>query len=164
MTGPPPPPDYQLFAICLYSLLIPDHRKVWLKLDENRGSSSLLKIYRWPKLNSKNQTRKIDRIYFSMYTSTQSTCFSYCNVHTIVFLLSQTAVNYHLRLCTCTTHIQYIALKSPKFSSVAVYDQPLSRYSTFHDFLIDAHVKISKCHENFYFSTDRQKCCILYSV
>ncbi len=40
---------------------------------------------------------------------------------------------------------------SPKFSSVSLHDQPFLRYSTFYDFPIDCHVKISKCHKIFKF-------------
>ncbi len=38
---------------------------------------------------------------------------------------------------------------SPKFSSVSLYVQPFSKYSTCQDFPIDSHVKISNCHKMF---------------
>ncbi len=41
--------------------------------------------------------------------------------------------------------------QSPNFLPVWVYDLPFSRYSTFYDFPIDSHVKISKCHKIFKF-------------
>ncbi len=70
-------------VIHLYPLFPPDFCtvcKVWLKLDENRGNSSLLKILtsefvnctEWPQTDLKGSDRKVPNIHSSYHRESQS--------------------------------------------------------------------------------------------